>query len=387
WKEIVNGLPDDPINTVKEDPVRKGLLFAGSETAVYVSFDDGDHWQSLRLNMPATSIRDLMIKNNDLVVATHGRSFWILDDIAPLRQLSGEAIAKDAVLYKPDKAYRVRWDMNTDTPLPPDEPGGENPPDGAVIDYYLKDQAAGVVKLEIFDASGKLVRHYASNDSLYKIPPVNIPLYWIRPQQILSGDAGFHRFVWDLHYQPLNLPPDYPIAAIYKNTAPAPTSPYVLPGVYTVRLTVNGKEYTRQLVVKMDPRVKASSPDLKKQLDLSLQCYEGRRQTMEALKELHNFRMQLAGRIISSEEPITASLKALDAEADSLENTPAGSQADSFSSLNNAYTGLFNTLQGADTPPAARTATGVKNAWASLKKLYAKWDKWKHKALPLVHEQ
>ncbi len=378
WKEIVNGLPDDPINTVKEDPVRKGLLFAGSETAIYVSFDDGDHWQSLRLNMPATSIRDLMVKNNDLVTATHGRSFWILDDIAPLRQLSGQAIAKDALLYKPDAACRVRWDMNTDTPLPPDEPGGENPPDGAVIDYYLKENTPGTVKLEIFDAGGKLVRHYASKDTMYKIPPVNIPIYWIRPQQILSGNAGFHRFVWDLHYQPLNLPPDYPIAAIYKNTAPAPTSPYVLPGVYTVRLTVNGEEYTQRLTVKMDPRVKTSFPDLKKQLDLSLQCYEGRRRTMEALKELHSFRMQLAGRILSSNEPVTAPLKALDGEADSLETTPAGSHRDSFNSLNNAFAELFNTLQGADMPPTARTTTGVKNAWASLKKIEAKWDNWKN---------
>ncbi len=139
WKEIVNGLPNNPVNTVKEDPERKGLLFAGSETAVYVSFDDGDNWQPLRLNMPASSIRDLIIKDNDLVVATHGRSFWILDDITALRQqISG--IQQNVILYKPEAAYRVRWNLNTDTPLPQEEPAGKNPPDGAIIDYYLKEK-------------------------------------------------------------------------------------------------------------------------------------------------------------------------------------------------------------------------------------------------------
>ena len=139
WKEIVNGLPADPINVVREDPVHKGLLFAGSERAVYVSFDDGEHWQSLRLNMPATSIRDLVIKDDDLVIGTHGRSFWILDDITSLRQITADVMKANVFLYKPANAYRVRWSMWTDTPLPQEEPAGENPPDGAIIDYYLKE--------------------------------------------------------------------------------------------------------------------------------------------------------------------------------------------------------------------------------------------------------
>src|SRR5438105_10596354 len=150
WKEIVHGLPDDPINTVREDPRKKGLLFAGSERAVYVSFDDGEQWQSLRLNMPATSIRDLIIKDDDLVIGTHGRSFWILDDITPLRQLTAQ-INQPVILFKPQVATRVRWDMWTDTPLPQEEPAGQNPPDGAVIDYYLN-EAAKEVSLTITDS-------------------------------------------------------------------------------------------------------------------------------------------------------------------------------------------------------------------------------------------
>ena len=206
WQEIVNGLPDDPINVVREDPVQKGLLFAGSERAVYVSFDDGDHWQSLRLNMPATSIRDLVIKNDDIVIGTHGRSFWILDDITPLREISVRKASEEVMLYKPATAYRVRWSMNTDTPLPPDEPAGQNPPDGAIIDYYLNDNVVGSVTLDISDAHGNIVRHFSSEDKPYDIPKVNIPLYWIRPQEILSTKAGSHRFIWDLHYTPLHVP-------------------------------------------------------------------------------------------------------------------------------------------------------------------------------------
>ena len=142
WQKIVDGLPDDaPVNTVREDPERKGLLFAGTEHTVYVSFDDGDHWQSLRLNLPATSVRDLVVHNDDLVIGTHGRSFWILDNITPLRQWASGVVQSDAYLFVPQLTYRVRRNNNTDTPLPPEEPAGKNPPDGAMIDFYLKSRA------------------------------------------------------------------------------------------------------------------------------------------------------------------------------------------------------------------------------------------------------
>lgn len=277
WKEIVNGLPDEPINVVKEDPVKKGLLFAGSERAVYVSFDDGENWQSLRLNMPATSVRDLVIKDDDLVIGTHGRSFWILDDITPLRQLDERLSASPMILYKPQTAYRVRWNMYPDTPIPQEEPAGENPPDGAVINYFLNEEAADI-RLDIFESTateqpGKLIRTFTNKDTLYKIPDVNIPHYWIRPQKILGSTGGSHRFLWDMHYTPLNVPATYPISAAYMNTAPDATSPWVMPGRYIARLTVDGKELFQSFYIKMDPRVKTSTKDLQLQHDLSLTCY------------------------------------------------------------------------------------------------------------------
>lgn len=360
WKAIVDGLPDDPINVVREDPKRRGLLLAGSERCVYISLDDGDHWLPLRLNMPATSIRDLVFKDADVVVGTHGRSFWILDDISPLRQLSSVTAAADAVLYKPEAAIRVRWDMNTDTPLPQEEPAGENPPDGAVIDYYLRADATGPVTLDILDAAGKPVRHYSSADTLYTIPDVNIPQYWIRPQQLLSAKAGPHRFLWDLHYQPLNVPASYPISAVYANTAPEATSPWVLPGVYTVRLTANGKTWTQPLTVRMDPRVKTPPAGLQQQFILAMQAYEGRKRAMESYGQVQQLRAAIAALLPNAGGALADSLRSLDSRAAALAGVPArgrrGGQAltgahKPFSQLQGDFTGIFSILEGADMTP------------------------------------
>ncbi|MDQ6787856.1 MAG: glycoside hydrolase, partial [Acidobacteriota bacterium] len=243
WTEIVRGIPDgETVNVVREDTERKGLLFAGTEKAVYVSFDDGDNWQSLRMNMPATSVRDLIIKDDDIAIGTHGRGFWILDNITPLRQYEANQKTK---LFKPQTALRVRWNQNTDTPLPPDEPAAENSPDGAVIDYYLDKNASGEVKLEIKDAQGNIIRRYSSAD---KIPVVkdtnNVPAYWIRPPQILSTEAGAHRFMWDLHYEPVRgVAPEYPIAAVYRNTAPNIAAPWVMPSTGFTGILTDGKRH------------------------------------------------------------------------------------------------------------------------------------------------
>ncbi|MGB6555744.1 MAG: hypothetical protein WBE78_19780, partial [Candidatus Binataceae bacterium] len=246
WQKIVGGLPNDaPVDTVREDPVRKGLLFAGTETSVWVSFDDGDRWQSLQLNLPHTSMRDFAIHGDDLIVATHGRSFWILDDIAPLREITGGVANSPIFLFQPALAYRARRSTNTATPLPPDEPAGQNPPDGAIFDYWLKSGVAGPVTLEILDANGKVLRRFASTDK----PEVTqedlekqlIPLYWIRPQQILSSGAGMHRFVWDLRLPPPGTTQhEYPISAVPHDTPRYPVGPAILPGKYEVRLTVAG---------------------------------------------------------------------------------------------------------------------------------------------------
>jgi photosystem II stability/assembly factor-like uncharacterized protein len=276
WQEIVRGLPDNaPINTVREDPRRKGLLFAGSEHAVWVSFNDGDDWEPLRQNMPATSIRDLTIHEDDLVAGTHGRSFWILDDITPLRQMNAAIASADAYLFKPQTAMRVRWDKNTDTPLPPEEPAGQNPPDGAILYYYLKN-ATDSVAIEVLDGAGKVVRSYSSADKP-DVPAndLNVPTYWIRPAQIPPAAAGMHRFVWDLRYTPPeSTRHDYAMTAIYHDTPRGPRGVIALPGQYTVKLTVDGKSYTQPLIVKMDPRVKASPADLKRQFDLATQVVE-----------------------------------------------------------------------------------------------------------------
>ena len=335
WTEIVNGLPNDPINVVKEDHVKKGLLFAGSERAVYVSFDDGANWQSLRLNMPATSIRDLVIKDDDLVIGTHGRSFWILDDITSLRQLTNQLVNRSTILFKPQTAYRVRWSMYPDTPVPQEEPAGQNPPDGAIINYYLGSNANNV-KLEIADSKGTVIRTYSSNDTLYTIPPNNVPAYWIRPQQLLSAQAGSHRFTWDMHYQPLNIPPTYPISATYFNTAPDPTSPWILPENYTARLTVDGKKQEQLFTVKMDPRVKTSIKDLTLQHDLSLMCYNNINRCMKTLEKLNK-------------------------------DTEDGKILVSFV---NKFTAIQNILQESDWPPTSQVVIAAKETELALAKFY-----------------
>ena len=298
WKEIVNGLPGQPVNTVREDPVRKGLLYAGTELAVYVSFDDGDHWQALKQNMPPISIRDLVIHENDLVAGTHGRGFWILDDISPLRQMSDGNAASDAFLFRPSPALRVRWNNGTDTPLPPEEPAGQNPPDGAVLYYNLKSTVSTPVTLEIFDNAKKLVRRYSSDDKADPIDPaVNVPTYWIRPPSIPATTAGLHRFVWDLCYPPPDaIDHDYPISATYRDTPRSPMGVLAMPGQYSVKLTVNGKSYTQLLTVKMDPRVKTPLAGLQQQFALAQRIVGLMHQTFEAVQQASTGKAELEGR-------------------------------------------------------------------------------------------
>lgn len=379
WQRITNGLPaNEPINVVREDPKRKGLLYAGSENAVYVSFDDGEHWQSLRLNMPATSIRDLVIKDDDLVLGTHGRGFWIMDDITPLRQISANLATEKALLYKPQTAIRVRWNMNTDTPIPQEEPGGQNPPDGAIINYYLAEKAQGEVTLEIVDAAGKSVRKYSSLDKPYEIPEVNIPLYWIRPQQILSAEAGSHRFLWDMHYTPIDEPVSFPMTAIYQNTAPEKNSPWVMPGTYTVKLTVNGKTITQPLTVKMDPRVTTSLADLQKQHRLSVVCYEGRlaaRKAKEAITLAGKQLKDLQNKAGSSKETITQ----LEQELAALEGVSRGRRGGggpvaNFGSAESGFASLLAMLHETDMPPTTQMVSGVTQLQTQLKELQDKWN-------------
>ena len=289
WKLIVNGLPDDaPVDVVREDPVEKGLLFAGTERAVWFSADDGDHWQSLQLNLPVNSMRDLVVHDNDLVLATHGRSDWILDDITPLRQLSAAGAATRAFLYKPEAAYQIPRNTYSDTQLEPEFPAGQNPPSGAIIDYDLKAPASGPVTLEIFDAAGKLVRRYASTDKPAPVNPeeLNFPTFWLRPPQVLSAQAGMHRFVWDLHYpSPHVLRPTVAISVILHDSPLGPLGPAALPGRYTIKLTADGHTWTQPLTVRMDPRNKTPMAGLTQQFHLAMQLSQDLNRTYAALQQ------------------------------------------------------------------------------------------------------
>jgi len=381
WKRIVNGLHEmGPVNVVREDSQQPGLLFAGTERAVYFSADDGDHWQSLRMNMPASSIRDLVIHENDLVIGTHGRSIWILDNFAPLREMA-KAAAASAHLFAPPQATRVRWNMFSDTPLPPEEPAGKNPPDGAILDYYFN-RDAKEVKLEIVNDKNEIVRRFASSDKVEMIDTTAIPhpTYWIRPPQTLSTSPGHHRFVWDLRHEP---PPgserEFAIAAVYRSTPTGPHGPFVHPGRYTVRLTVDGALQERPLDVRLDPRVTISAADVQLQTDYSLACYKGylrlqkMRESIDAL--LLNRNTQ---RNVKKQEALLKTLRGSDlpGNPDLLYGsiTAASSDQETIAGLQNKFLYLLNVLQSAEARPTQQTIAGVKALEEMLEALTRKWE-------------
>jgi hypothetical protein len=399
WNEIVNGLPQNgPINVVREDPVRKGLLFAGSEREVFVSLNDGDDWQALRLNMPATSIRDLVIHDDDVVVGTHGRSFWILDDITPLRQISPDVVNADAYLFAPQLAHRIKRNINPDTPLPPEEPAGQNPPDGAIIDYYLKEDVSGPVTLEIFDSKNQLVQRFSSTDTPKPLDAtqINIPTYWVRPPQVLSAKAGMQRFAWDLHYPaPKAAHYEYPISAVYMETPPVPQGPLVLPGMYAVKLTVGGKTYARPLAIRMDPRVKTSPAGLQQQFDLSMQAYQGMQRTRGMLDEIQKLRagikeLQSKG----AAGPATAELASMDQKLAEIEGAQAVRSAqrtqpagEDLTKLNAAFGTMLDVFQEADVAPTTQAVTTERGLDVTLQRLMAQWNMIRGKDLPALNER
>jgi photosystem II stability/assembly factor-like uncharacterized protein len=385
WKRIVNGIPaDEVVNVVREDPVRKGLLYAGTERAVYFSIDDGENWSPLRRNMPATSIRDLVIHQDDVVVGTHGRSFWILDDITPLRQMNAETSAASVTLFKPQTAIRVRRSVNTDTPIPPEEPMGENPPDGAILYYRLANDASQVT-LEILDAQGKLVRRYSSTDQPEKIDENQLayPSYWFRPQRVLSAKAGMHRWTWNLHYSaPEGFPKSYPMTAIYRDTPPEPDGPTALPGQYTVKLTVDGKTFTQPLTLKMDPRVTTPPIGLKRMFDTSFGAYQGIQSAREAQRQIQSVRTQLR----SAKEKNTAlaqSIDALDSKLAAIAGQGGGrrfgrggggAQDPTLASVAGDLLSIMSLAEGADVAPSTQLTTAAGEVQTKLKALLAKWE-------------
>ena len=401
WKEIVKGIPNGGIvNAVREDPVRKGLLFAGTEQAVYFSIDDGENWQPLRLNMPATSIRDLVIKDDDVVVGTHGRSFWILDDITPLRQLWSATPSTEAVLFAPQRATRVKRSVHTDTPFPPEEPAGQNPPDGAVINYYLKARSASPITLEIVDAAGKTVRKISSDDKPLAVDMtrVNPPDYWVRPFQPLKNEPGMQRFVWDLMYpNPPSDRYDLPISAIYRDTPFVPQGPYVMPGRYTVRLTVNGQTYTQPLVVRMDPRVTTPAAGLQQQYDLSMRAYNGIIESTAMLAEIRKASDRLAAAhakagsnaaLAREIESIQASIRSLTGAAARAGGPASGSIAEiPLSRLNGSFSSMLDLLQDADVTPTTQAVRDLSMLNADLARITAAWSAIKSTTLPALESK
>jgi photosystem II stability/assembly factor-like uncharacterized protein len=391
WAEITSGIADNaPCNVVREDPTRKGLLYAGTETSVYVSFNDGDSWQSLQLNLPHTSMRDLTIHGDDLIVGTHGRSFWILDDVTPLRQMSDELAKSSVYLFAPGQAIRFRWNRNPDTPLPPEVPAGKNPPDGAIIDYYLATSTTAPVTLDILDPTGALVRRYSSTDKPLPMDELAahhpIPMYWVRPKQILSAEAGMHRFVWDVHYPPphaLNM--EFPISAIVHNTPLHPLGAWALPGNYTVKLTVDGKSYSRQLTLIMDPRIKTSADDLAKQHEMEMGAVEGMDESLEELRQVQSVRAQLKEVASKAKGKVAEQVDALDKQCAELQGAtqsgffglpPSGQRPETLSTLNQHFAAILAIADSADAAPTTQAtavyhelddaSTALRKGWNAL---------------------
>lgn len=387
WTEIDNGIPDGAVsNVIREDPKKKGLLFAGTENQVYVSFDNGDHWQSLRLNMPAISVRDLKIKGDDLVAATHGRGFWILDDITPLRQIDNEVAQSKVTLFRPEVATRVRWGMNPPTAWR--MPAMKNPPPGAIIDYYLGRNVKGPVTLDILDARGEVVRHYSTTDPEAPIPAdkLIVPAYWQRPPMNLSTKAGEHRFLWDMHYDPIpGVTPELDSDQVVMHDTPRKaTSPWVMPGRYTVRLTVDGHSYSQPLKVRMDPRVRTSITDLKKQFTLAKHAYDETMVGVKALGQIRNVQRQLKSRKKQSPS-VVAYEKKLQAIAGPESAGPFYFYFHKGTPIISGTTfklmRLMGEIENADRAPTKAQGVAVEKTVQSMRILLKRWEKLKGKPL------
>ena len=396
WQEISSGIPTGSyVHVVREDPKRKGLLYAGTETGVFVSFDDGDHWQPLQLNLPNASVRDLIVHGDDLTAGTHGRSIWILDDLTPLQQLDAEVAASDAWLFAPETAYRMRFGSSDQgTPLPPDEPAGKNPPSGAILDYYLKSEPSGPVVMEIEDAQGHLVRRYSSADQPRATNPQTLryPAFWIPPAPHLSIEPGMHRFVWDLLYPVPPAPPGF--------DSWVRSGMWAVPGRYTVKLMVDGKTYTQPLNVKMDPRVKVSQADLEQQFKLDQKIVAARREVSDALEEAGSLQKQLAALQPSEVKHPQAAQAAKELERKlatllgpaltyDAEYTGVPSPSEDYSSLryvSRALAQLEHVVERADAAPTPDALAAFEQDSQLMKSLLEDWTAVREKDLPHLND-
>lgn len=382
WQQVNNGLPRDHfVDVVRTDPKRAGLLYAGTDTGVYVSFDDGEHWQSLQQNLPTAWVRDLLVHDNDLIVATQGRAIWVLDDLSALRQWNATLASQPLHLFKPADALRVHADNNKDTPPPPETPLGKNPPAGAIIDYSLGPNTRGAVTIDILDANGKLIRHYASDA---KPEDARAERYfdedWLKPVPLPATTAGMHRFVWNLRYpRPRAASYDYSIAAVFgEDTPTAPQGASVLPGTYTVVLKANGREQRQTFNVAMDPRVHTSPADLRAALAFSQsvdaalgRAYIGYAEQKAVTKQLDALDKQMAEQ--PARKALRDEMQALQTKLQGDDNAKLDDKL-GFADISGVLASLEADAESADTLPSSGQQQVLQNATDRLQKAQTQWQ-------------
>ncbi len=383
WQRVSRGIPEGSfLNCIREDPARKGLLYACTETGVYVSFDDGDDWQSLQLNMPTVSVRDLVVHGDDLIIATFGRAFWILDDASPLRYMDSEMAGSDVWLFPPQTAWRVRPGSDQGTPVPVDEPKFANPLNGALLDYYLKEKSSSLVQLEIFDSAGTSVRRYSSDDRLERTEPNSVPftMNWVPVPQPLSADAGMHRFVWDLRAA---------MPGGLRRTFRLSGGPWIVPGDYTVKLTAGGKTITQPLTVRMDPRSHATVEALQRQFALASQLGKQAGEVSAALRQAEDLRRQAEERkkdaagnaaILSALDELTAKITQTSgavpgADFGGIGPTLPDREHESLRRVSTALSGILAVEQSADIAPTPDVVTAASRWDAARADSLVQWNK------------
>jgi photosystem II stability/assembly factor-like uncharacterized protein len=379
WREITANLPRDHfVSVVRADPVKSGLAYAGTDNGVFVSSDDGGTWQSLQLNLPSAWVTDLTIHGDDLIAATQGRAIWVLDDVEQLRE-TANAGSEPAHLFTPARVWRVHPNNNADTPLPPETPAGENPPAGAIIDYSLGPGVSGPVTVDILDANGQMVRRFSSADAP-RSPSAEryFVKAWAKPPQALAGTPGMHRFVWNLRYErPDAAEYSYSIAAVWGRGTPIePEGPFVLPGTYTVALTVDGKRYTAPLIVAEDPRVNATPADLQASLALSQKIAPALADAAQGYREQRALRKALDERFpkaAKQRDEMRTLIEPLRAEP--AEGHPT------FKSVSEMLAGVERTLESADVVPTPAQQQFVDDAIAKLVQVRNEWTQAKSGSL------
>jgi len=401
WQAISSTLPQNEIaRVVRADTVRKGLLFAGTESAVWVSFDDGDHWQSLQLNLPTTSMRDLAIHDNDLVLATFGRSLWVLDDLTPLREAASADEA--AHLFRPAPAVRMRWDTYEDTPLPPETPVGQNPPEGAIIDYSLKAAPQGDITLTIRDAQGNIVRQFSSAQPEARFPPANAPEYWFAPEPSLTRNAGHNRFNWDLRYpHPAALQYsyygnmteyiEYTLAdhSIVGDTPRyQPQGVMVAPGQYTLELAVSGQTFRQPLTVKPDPRPTAAPVNVAAAVSAQRQVEQLMGASAQLFRDAHALSQAAADRkaaLVTSHASPDA-VKAISDFANTVGEIANGSRDHlGFGPVNRELARIDSSLDQSDAAPSATLRDSVNALCQDLAARQGEWRELNAGTIPKVN--